>query len=100
MPNTYDIGQEVRYYGTFQDVGGTAYDPGTVRLMFLTPGRQGSYFTYTGVNNSIVKQNTGTYYYDYRHTAGGYAYWGWEGTGTINTTDYGRDFIRYMGTGL
>lgn len=98
MPNTYDIGQDVRYYGTFQDVAGTAYDPGTVNFLFIPPTQQGTYFTYA--SGSVSRQAIGTYYYDYRHTAGGYAYWGWEGTGTVNTTDYGRDFIRYMGTSI
>jgi hypothetical protein len=98
MPNVYDIGQEVRYYGTFQDVGGTAYDPGTVNLLFIPPGQTGTYYAYGG--GTVLRQAIGTYYFDYRHTAGGYAIWGWEGTGTINTTDYGRDFIRYMGTNV
>jgi hypothetical protein len=98
MPNVYDIGQEVRYYGTFQDTGGTAYDPGTVNLLFIPPGQGGTYFSWTGVNGSITKQSVGTFYFDYRHVAGGYTVYGWEGTGTINVATYDRDFIRYMGT--
>ena len=98
MPNVYDIGQEVRYYGTFQDTLGTAYDPGTVNLLFIPQGNQGTYFTYA--SGSLTKQNTGTYYFDYRHRAGGYVFYGWEGTGTVNTTDYRRDFIRYLGTDI
>ena len=98
MPNVYDIGQEVRYYGTFQDVAGTAYDPGTVNLLFIPPGQTGTYFTFA--SGSVTRQNTGTYYYDYRHVAGGYTTYGWEGTGTVNVATYDRDFTRYMGTGI
>lgn len=96
MPNVYDIGQEIRLWGTFADTAGTAVDPGTVHLLFIPAGGPGT--TYSYASGSISRQATGTYYFDYIATAGGYWYWGWQGSGTITTTDYGRDFIRYMGT--
>jgi hypothetical protein len=93
----YNIGQEVRYYGTFADVAGTAYDPGTVRFVIAPPTQPGTYYLYGG--GTVLKQNTGTYYTDVILTRGGYWQWGWEGTGTITTTDYGRDFARYATIG-
>jgi hypothetical protein len=98
MPTVYDIGDENRYYGTFTDTAGTAYDPGTVNFLLIPPGDRGTYFTYA--SGSVARVAAGTYSYDYRHVAGGYTYTRWEGTGTINAVFQGRDFTRYMGTGI
>ncbi len=96
--SVYDIGQEIRYYGTFTDAAGVAYDPGTVRLAVAQPAGAfayvGSYVEGTAYG-SVVRQNTGTYYADLRLTAGGYWRRGWEGSGTLNTTEYDRVFVRY-----
>lgn len=93
----YNAGQEVRYWGTFADEQGTAYDPATVRLLIAPPGAPGTYYTY-GVGGTIQRQAAGTFYADVILSSGGYWRWGWEGTGTITTTAYGRDFARYTMT--
>jgi len=90
--STYDVGQEVRYIGTFADSDGTVYNPTTVRFLLVPPGQSGTYYTYP---TGITRENTGTYYADVVLGAGGYWRYGWEGTGVLTTTAYGRDFARY-----
>jgi hypothetical protein len=99
--SVYDIGQEIRNYGTFQTAAGAAFDPGTVRFSLATPGGTpvyiGSYVEGQAFG-SVVREATGTYYADVRLTAGGYWRRGWEGSGTLNATTYDRIFVRYAET--
>lgn len=90
----YDAGDGTTYYGTFANAGGTLMDPGTVRLTLTPPGLPGTTYTYAA--GTITRDGTGLYSYPVVFTRGGYWGWRWEGTGTINQAQAGRDFVRYV----
>ena len=96
--SVYDIGQEIRNYGTFTDTTGAAFDPGTVRFGIARPGGTvlyvGSYVEGVAYG-SVARSSVGTYYADVRLDAGGYWRRAWEGSGTLNATTYDRVFVRY-----
>lgn len=90
----YNVGQEVRYLGTFRDTAGALTDPGTVRFYWQPPGAIGTVYSYG--DGIVLRAAAGSFYIDRVHTQGGYVTYGWAGTATLTAADYARDFVRYL----
>jgi hypothetical protein len=91
--SVYDGTTLVRLWGTFQNLGGTLTDAGSVTLFVAPPGMMGTAYTLT--SGAVVKSGTGIYYHDYLATGGGYYTFRWQGSGTVTAADGGRIFVRY-----
>jgi len=87
----YDIGDVVRFTGTFTNVSGTVTDPTTVTLSIKSPSAITSY-TYAG--GAVTKSGTGVYYKDVSLDAQGTWYWRWVGTGAVATAAEGFVVVR------
>ena len=80
MANIYDIGDLVRFTGTFT-VSGIATDPTTVTLKVKDPS--GNIATYTYALSEVTKSATGIYYKDVTIDEAGMWIVEWLGTGAV-----------------
>lgn len=85
MP-TYDIGDEVRASVLFTDLSGAPADPTTVRAKLHYPN--GAELTYVyGTDDELVKDETGSYYFDFTCETGGKHAVRFVGTGAVQVAN-------------
>ena len=77
--NIYDIGDQVRLSGTFQDSALAYIDPVGVIFKVRQPNRTLTDYVY-GVDQAVVKDSVGHYHFDLSLTESGYWAYRWEGT--------------------
>jgi hypothetical protein len=88
---TYDQGDYIRLTGTWRNDASVLVDPSTVTLKVQLPNGTTSSYTYASGN--VIKDATGTYYYDFLPTSQGNYVYRWEGTGNAIASGQGSFFI-------
>jgi len=86
MSNTYDIGDLVRVSVTFTDADDAPADPTAVTFQFTDPSDETTTYTY-GVDDELVKDDTGDYHVDVSLAEAGRYYYRWAGTGTVKAAE-------------
>ena len=82
MPNSYTIGQQIRFSAAFKNLAGTLTDPTTVTFKIESPS--GTVVTYVYLTDSqLIKDSTGNYHVDYLPASSGAWNYRWEGAGAI-----------------
>jgi len=87
MAATYDIGNKVRFTGTFTDPlnDDDATDPSSVYCSIRTPSNVTTTYQY-GVDSEVNKSSTGIYYIDVALSSDGTWYVRWWGKDAAGTT--------------
>ena len=80
MTISYDIGQAVRLWGTFE-AGGIPTDPGTITLKVQDPS--GNEDTFTFASGQITRLSAGVYYKDIVVDESGTWYYNYTSTGAV-----------------
>ena len=90
-----DLGETIHVAALFEDSGGTARDPTTVKFSYRVEAiGTTSTFTY-GVDAALEKTATGNYFYDISTSASGGRYlWRWFATGDYAGAAHGSFFVR------
>mgnify|MGYP001579977939 CR=1 len=96
MASSYEIGDQVRIWGTFTSAG-TGSDPTQVFLELATPANVVTLYGYGTAGTIIQKQGNGTYYADVVATQQGMWQYRWTGTGNIITSDMNHFYIKREG---
>ena len=71
MPNTYDVGDEVRVTGTLTNSSSTNTDPGALTVKYKNPAGTVTTKVYD-TDPEVVRSATGIYYIDITVDAAGY----------------------------
>lgn len=86
MSNSYDEGDLVRVSGAFTDENGDAADPTSVYCAVRDPLGKITIYAY-GVDDVLVKDDTGNYHLDVSADLVGRYYYRWYSTGTGQAAD-------------
>ena len=92
MANNYDLGDLVRVSGSFSNEDGMAADPNAIFCAVRNPAGIVTTYQY-GVDDELVRDDTGEYHLDINANSAGYWYYRWYSTGTGQAADEEKFYV-------